>query len=315
MFINHIYLIYMNKSDLALNKLQWLICHKTKPNQTKPNQTKCLMISEKEPGYCQGKEKSTNSKNGANYFPDFILTECVYEYIYIFYILLFNLTFLFFFFSFFHLFRHQRGKLKWFVVFAWCSFCHEILQWKVKCWSSKALSISLRWVIHISNNVWITDSLVCILDVFSSIFWLIHSWAFFIRHIICEKKALSFLKERNNHNQIAVSVEPRICWLHSLQRGKTFPSKKKCSVYDPKLHPGVRLKFWSLVGCGVTCSLPLLPGPLWPRVMVSVRVSALGQIELFEKSFERNTIKPYNWVKIIYIKCWHWINHKVLICH
>ena len=24
--------------DLALNNLQWLICHKTKPNQTKPNQ-------------------------------------------------------------------------------------------------------------------------------------------------------------------------------------------------------------------------------------------------------------------------------------
>ena len=24
--------------DLALNNQQWLICHKTKPNQTKPNQ-------------------------------------------------------------------------------------------------------------------------------------------------------------------------------------------------------------------------------------------------------------------------------------
>ena len=29
-----IYLIYMNKKYLALNNLQWLICHKTKPNQT-----------------------------------------------------------------------------------------------------------------------------------------------------------------------------------------------------------------------------------------------------------------------------------------
>ena len=27
------YLIYMYKEDLALNKLQWLICHKTQPNQ------------------------------------------------------------------------------------------------------------------------------------------------------------------------------------------------------------------------------------------------------------------------------------------
>ena len=30
---NTIYLIYMYKDDLALNNLQWLICHKTKPNQ------------------------------------------------------------------------------------------------------------------------------------------------------------------------------------------------------------------------------------------------------------------------------------------
>ena len=26
------------KMDLALNNLQWLMCHKTKPNLTKPNQ-------------------------------------------------------------------------------------------------------------------------------------------------------------------------------------------------------------------------------------------------------------------------------------
>ena len=33
MFTNHIYLIYMYKEDLALNNLQWLICHKTQQNQ------------------------------------------------------------------------------------------------------------------------------------------------------------------------------------------------------------------------------------------------------------------------------------------
>ena len=33
MFLNHIYLIYMNKADLALNNHQWLVCHKTKQNQ------------------------------------------------------------------------------------------------------------------------------------------------------------------------------------------------------------------------------------------------------------------------------------------
>ena len=31
-FTNHIYLTYMYKQDLALNKLQGLICHKTQPN-------------------------------------------------------------------------------------------------------------------------------------------------------------------------------------------------------------------------------------------------------------------------------------------
>ena len=30
---NHIYLIYMYKEDLALNNLQWSISHKTQPNQ------------------------------------------------------------------------------------------------------------------------------------------------------------------------------------------------------------------------------------------------------------------------------------------
>ena len=34
MFTNHIQ--YMYKKDLALNDLQRLICHKTKPNQIKP---------------------------------------------------------------------------------------------------------------------------------------------------------------------------------------------------------------------------------------------------------------------------------------
>ena len=32
MSTNHIHLKYMYKPDLALNNLQWLICHKTKPN-------------------------------------------------------------------------------------------------------------------------------------------------------------------------------------------------------------------------------------------------------------------------------------------
>ena len=33
MCLEIIYSIYMYKKDLALNNLQWLICHKTKSNQ------------------------------------------------------------------------------------------------------------------------------------------------------------------------------------------------------------------------------------------------------------------------------------------
>ena len=34
MCLQIIYLIYMYEEDMALNNLQWFICHKTKPNQT-----------------------------------------------------------------------------------------------------------------------------------------------------------------------------------------------------------------------------------------------------------------------------------------
>ena len=33
LLIIYIYIVYMYKEDLALNNLQWLICHKTKLNQ------------------------------------------------------------------------------------------------------------------------------------------------------------------------------------------------------------------------------------------------------------------------------------------
>ena len=64
-------------------------------------------------------------------------------------------------------------------------------------------------------------------------------------------------------------VRLRINWLYLLQRVKTPPPKKKwCLGYDIKLHPMARLLFWRFVECGITCSLPLLPGPLWPGVVL-----------------------------------------------
>ena len=45
MYLQIIYLIYMNKEDFALNNLQWLICHKTQP---KPNQIYLIFMYEED---------------------------------------------------------------------------------------------------------------------------------------------------------------------------------------------------------------------------------------------------------------------------
>ena len=39
MYLEIIYLIYMYQKDLALNDVQWMICHKTKPNQITVRET------------------------------------------------------------------------------------------------------------------------------------------------------------------------------------------------------------------------------------------------------------------------------------
>ena len=62
-------------------------------------------------------------------------------------------------------------------------------------------------------------------------------------------------------------MRPRIFWLH-FQLGR--PPKNRCHGYKIKLHLMVRLQFWSFGKCGINHSLPLLPGPLWSRVVVSV---------------------------------------------
>ena len=44
----------------------------------------------------------------------------------------------------------------------------------------------------------------------------------------------------------------------------------------------VKLRFWSSGKYGITHSLPLLPGPLCSEVVILVRVSSFGQIDLFK---------------------------------
>ena len=69
-------------------------------------------------------------------------------------------------------------------------------------------------------------------------------------------------------------MRPRIWWLYSQQTRKTTPPKKSC--------PDMRLNFiwwWdtnSRAMGSVECSFYiLLPGPLWPRVVVPVRLQSI----------------------------------------
>ena len=65
-----------------------------------------------------------------------------------------------------------------------------------------------------------------------------------------------------------------------LHRDNITPPPNKYSGYDTKQpdSEALVLKLW---GMWSTLSLPLLPGPLWPRVVIPVGVILMGQIELF----------------------------------
>ena len=60
-----------------------------------------------------------------------------------------------------------------------------------------------------------------------------------------------------------------------LQKNK--PSHQGYPGYNTKLHVIGRLQFWE---CGVTPSLLLHSGPLWPVVVVPIRVPSMGQIDV-----------------------------------
>ena len=71
----------------------------------------------------------------------------------------------------------------------------------------------------------------------------------------------------------------------------------------------VRLQFWSSRKFGVTPSLILLTGWLWLKVVVSVRVSTMGQIDLFEIMISNDLIiHKYNDSKNFVTK------YKMFIC-
>ena len=66
-------------------------------------------------------------------------------------------------------------------------------------------------------------------------------------------------------------------------------SPNECPGYDTKQSDGEALIMLEIWGMQITPSLPLLPSPLWPRVVVPDRVLSMDQIEL-------NCVLMQNWI-------------------
>ena len=83
-----------------------------------------------------------------------------------------------------------------------------------------------------------------------------------------------------------VSLDCRIHWLN-LCRVVRLPIE--CPAYDTKQSNGEIPVMPELWGMWNTASLPLLPSPLWPRVVAPERVLSIGQIKL-------NCVFQLNWI-------------------
>ena len=77
-------------------------------------------------------------------------------------------------------------------------------------------------------------------------------------------------------------LDLRIHWLYPLQWVRFFPQEKESPGYNIKLHLMVRLQFWRSEECWLLSSLTLIPGPLWLKVVVPVRLLSMGQTDLFK---------------------------------
>ena len=81
----------------------------------------------------------------------------------------------------------------------------------------------------------------------------------------------------------------RIYWLHLCKGVRPPPTHNRCLGYDtiPSKDDGPVLELSETQ----STSLLLLPGPLWPRVVVPVRVPSMSQIELFKTLLY---LEPFN---------------------
>ena len=98
-------------------------------------------------------------------------------------------------------------------------------------------------------------------------------------------------KALKNHSPVDELVE----YADSISAEVYDPLSNECLGYVTKLSDSEALVL-ELWGIKVTPSAPLLPGPLWPDVVVPVRISYMDQIELFN---HLQYLKSLNYVQTI----------------
>ena len=105
----------------------------------------------------------------------------------------------------------------------------------------------------------------------------VFNWVLFISDPLKKKHHITIFFHYIFHWPVNWSC--RIHQLHLCREVRPHPTNK-CPGYYTKPSDGKApvLELW---GMGSTPSLPLLPGPLWPGVVVPYRVLSMGHIELF----------------------------------
>ena len=92
-------------------------------------------------------------------------------------------------------------------------------------------------------------------------------------------------------NETAQSMGPVKC-TNCISAEDNIPPK--FPLYDTKTSDG-KAPVLELLGMLSTPSLLLLPGPLWPEVVIPIRVPSIGQTELFDDLYANKWLM-LNWI-------------------
>ena len=93
------------------------------------------------------------------------------------------------------------------------------------------------------------------------------------------------LKQRNQATSVYIFLQPQRTV--NFVEGKSPPEDVSWVWYVTA--SGCEAQFLKILGVCSTFSIPLFPGPIWPRVVVFVRVQSMGQIHQFENYLYWNT--------------------------